>query len=199
MFCSTQTTFSKALSDKVTVPLDLRSTFTDSSIDVINDRGRFYTIGNPNPVFTWMKRDQIINTFFRDSSDYYPSGGLLSNAEDLAKFADRVFNSGFLSEKSKEIVKTPAKTSDGRQAEYGGSGERIVYSFGWEVRYKEDGSVRSYGHNGETNGAYALVRYFPKERISVGAIVNYNMVADEPAFFKLAGERLPEVFLKVDP
>lgn len=193
---NTKTTFAEALSNEITKPLGLRNTLTDNSLKVIKNRGRFYTIGNPNPLFPWMKKNQIINTFARDSSDYYPSGGLLSNAEDLAKFTDKVFDSDFLSKKSKAIIKTPAKTSDGKKAEYTVSGEKIFYSFGWSIRYQKDGSIFSFGHNGETNGAYALVRYFPKTKTSVAAIANYNVVAKEPAFFELAGKKLPVIFEK---
>ncbi len=190
----TKSSFDEILSKEIAKHLDLKNTRVDNSLEIIKDRARFYTIGNPNPRFPWMKKGQVINTFFRDSSDYYPSGGLLSNAEDLAKFTDRIFNSDFLNPKSKMILKTPARLTDGTEASELVFGKKAAYSFGMRLQRSKGDSLISYGHGGATNGAYAIIRYFPKSKIALAAVTNYNVVAKRPSFFKLISEELPKIF-----
>lgn len=174
--------------------VDLQNTRTDHPFDIIENRSGFYTVTIANPVFPWMQDGAVINTIFRDSSDYYPSGGMLASAADLANFTYNVFVSDFLSAEMKSLITNPAMLNNGAPAAVEGGDGSIFYSFGWELRKNSDGGIVSYGHNGETNGAYALIRYFPEDDMAIAAIANYNILGREPYFFKAMSEELPALF-----
>ncbi|MEO1252046.1 MAG: serine hydrolase domain-containing protein [Pseudomonadota bacterium] len=163
-------------------PLGLIDTVADHPLDIIDRRAGFYTVTSANPVFPWMTDGAVINTITRDSSDYYPSGGMLSTAEDLAQFGYAVFMGEFLSEEARRTAITPARLNNG---------EPIDYSFGWQVYKDAAGAIKAYGHNGETNGGYAVLRVFPDAGLVVAGIANYNAIGFEPAFFKAIEDELP--------
>ncbi len=164
--------YAAALARWVTGPLALENTLPDDALAVVPRRGRFYT--------RWS--GHLVNTPWRDSSDYYPSGGLLSTADDLAAFAHAVFRGGFLEPAVLELMQTPAALADGTSAPYG---------FGWEI--VEDGGTVYFRHGGETNGGYAHVAFWPARDLIVAGVANYNVfpTETEPAFFRLVTEQLP--------
>ncbi len=168
--------FGHALLTYVAQPLGLGDTMIDHPLEIIPNRTRFYT-RFPDGVTR--------NTIWRDSSDFYPSGGLLSSAEDLVTLASAVFGGDWLSDASMDLVQVEARTI---------AAEGVGYTFGWQVHYSEDGSVDWYGHGGETNGAYAIVRYYPADHLAVAAITNANHAAGEPAFFDAITGDLAGVF-----
>lgn len=170
----------------VAEPLGLENTVADHPLNVVERRSGFYTVTAANPVFSWMKDGAVINTIFRDSSDYYPSGGMLSSATDLALFVSATFEGRLISGEYEALLIEEARTT---------TGEPVGYSFGWQIFRDEDGKIITYGHNGETNGAYAAVRYFPEFGLAVAGVTNYNLVAGEPAFFEAVAEGLPKLFL----
>ena len=182
--------FTELLEKYLAGPLTLEKTRTDHPFEIVENRAGFYTVTAANHHFSWMKDGELINTIIRDSSDYYPSGGLLSSTTDLAVFTYQLFVGDFLNDEMKLLVMTPARLNNGDNASCGGT---MYYSVGWEVRTGQDG-VKSFGHNGETNGAYALIRYFPDENLIIAGIANYNVVGREPAFFEAIAEQLPEIF-----
>lgn len=186
--------FTALFEDYVAKKIGLRNTLTDHPFDIIENRSGFYTVTMANPVFTWMEDGAVINTIFRDSSDYYPSGGMLANASDLASFTYDVFESDLLSAEMKSLITNPAKLNNGAPVAFEGEGGTIYYSFGWELRQNSNGEITSYGHNGETNGAYALIRYFPEDDMAIAGIANYNILGREPYFFKAISEELPALF-----
>lgn len=188
-------TYTEVFESAVAQPLGLRATRTDHPLRITPDRARFYTVCAANPVMTWMADGEVINTIFRDNSDLYPSGGMLSNAEDLAKFACAVFESDFLLPESRGIIEQPARLGDGTRVRWNeGQGEGC-YSFGWGVFGADDAQPEYLGHGGETNGAYALIRYFPKQRIAVAGVTNYNRVSGGDNFFTTIGQELPKLFM----
>ncbi|MDO1558162.1 serine hydrolase domain-containing protein [Brevundimonas sp. 2R-24] len=168
--------FGELIGREVAAPLGLENTMIDHPLAIISGRTRFYT-RFPDGV--------VRNTIWRDSSDFYPSGGLLSTAEDLARFGDAVFSGSWLSEASMRDVLTEATTI---------AGEGVGYSFGWQIGRRADGSIEWYGHGGETNGAYASLRYYPDEKLTVAVITNANAMSYRPYFFEAARTELPAVF-----
>ncbi|MDH3914518.1 MAG: beta-lactamase family protein [Chromatiales bacterium] len=168
--------FGEALAARVTMPLGLEDTLIDHPLMLIPSRTRFYTV---------VDGGGAINTIWRDSSDYYPSGGILSTAEDLVKFARAVFAGDFLDAERRQLAQTRAATNDGAE---------VAYSFGWEVRAVN--GQRRYEHGGETNGAYARVIYLPEHDLAVAGITNYNFWGEtlgEAAFFEFIVDTLPEL------
>jgi len=166
--------YGEALAARVTQPLGLDDTLIDHPLTLIERRTRFYTM---------VGGGGVINTIWRDSSDYYPSGGLLSTATDLARFARAILGGDFLDEERRRLVETPATTNDGAA---------LAYSFGWQVHIVD--GTRRFDHGGETNGAYAQVSYFPDRDLAVAGITNYNFWGEglgEPAFFGFVNDALP--------
>lgn len=173
--------YADLLASQITGPLALSDTLIDHPLEIVPGRTRFYTR---------FPDGQVRNTIWRDSSDYYPSGGLLSTAGDLARFTSAVFGGRWLPDDAMALVLTEAKTSDGAS---------VGYTFGWQVRRNADGSVAWYGHGGETNGANAVVRYYPEDRLVIAAIVNANAMGGRPYFFEAVTERLPALFRNRQP
>ncbi|WP_420433229.1 serine hydrolase domain-containing protein [Hyphobacterium sp.] len=168
--------YGTAIAELVTRPLGLDDTMIDHPLEIIDRRTRFYTLF-PDGV--------VRNTIWRDSSDYYPSGGMLSTAEDLAHFAFAVFAGGFLTAPMQDVLRTEIRTN---------SGEGTGYSFGWQVVRDENGDIAHYEHGGETNGAYAYIRFDPATDTAYALIGNANHAVGEPVFFEYARQRLPALF-----
>ncbi|GJL96587.1 MAG: serine hydrolase [Hyphobacterium sp.] len=168
--------FGTLLKDEISTPLNLENTMIDHPLNVIVRRTRFYTLF-PDGVTR--------NTIWRDSSDFYPSGGILSTAEDIAQFAIAVFEGELISPELMPLVLTETTTNDGT-----GTG----YTFGWQIVRDETGAVLHYEHGGETNGGYAYVRYTPSTRTAIGMIGNTNQAVGEPYFFEAARQDLPAIF-----
>ena len=183
--------FQALVDDYLAAPLSLDQTGIDHPFDIIPGRSRQYTVTMANPMFAWMKDGALINTFYRDSSDYYPSGGMLSSAVDLARFTSAVFETDFLNASSRARITEPAVLANGAPAGFSAS---HLYSFGWEIRRDEEGRTSSYGHTGATNGAYAVIRYFPDENLAIAGIANYNVMGREPAFFEAISSDLRDIF-----
>ncbi|MGZ8407069.1 MAG: serine hydrolase domain-containing protein [Caulobacteraceae bacterium] len=173
--------FAALMAREVAGPLKLGDTVIDHPLEIIPRRTRFYTR---------FPDGAVRNTIWRDSSDYYPSGGMLSTAEDLARFTWAVFEGKWLGAKSMRTVLTEAKTRDGKA---------VPYSFGWQVVRGVDGAVAYYGHGGETNGANAVVRYYPADGLVVAAIINANSMGGRPYFFEAVTERIPALFRSARP
>ena len=150
--------FLDGLERRLLHPLELDGTGGDRPWAVIPERGRFYTVTADGVV---------INTLWRDSSDYYPSGGLLSTAEDLVHLAWESFEpseEGLLAGRPRDLLSTPTTLADGTA---------LPYTFGWQHGTTADGSPY-FGHGGLTNGATAEVRFYPRQRLAVAVIANYN-------------------------
>lgn len=168
--------FAELMQQEITGPLSMDDTRIDHPLEIIERRTRFYTLF-PDGV--------VRNTFWRDSSDYYPSGGMLSSAEDLARFAYTIFETGMLGDEMQDVLRTEISTN---------SAEGSGYVFGWQVVYTEAGEVSHYEHGGETNGAYAYIRFDPDSGTALAMIANANHAVGEPFFFEAARERLPAIF-----
>lgn len=191
---ATAVSYAAALERYLAGPLGLDDLVVDHPLQLTPGRAAHYTVTYANPVFPWMEDGQTVNTIFRDSSDYYPSGGLLASASALARFVDAVMTEAGPTRGQRAALITPARLSDGAEARFAQAGADAFYGLGWTIVRDSDDAIVWLGHDGETNGAYALVRHFPATGISVAAIANYNIVAREPLFFEFMGKRLPALF-----
>ena len=175
---ASQLPFANVMAKYVTTPLKMKNTLPDHPLNLVTNRTRFYTVSEFH--------GGVINTLWRDSSDYYPSGGMLSTAEDLVTLTNEIFNGNFLSPQSLALLKQEQKTRQGEPTGYG---------YGWQI-VQHQGEV-NYQHGGETNGAYAHVSYFPEHKLSIAGIANYNFWGKglgEARFFNLVKTELPVLF-----
>lgn len=177
--------YATLFNNHVAGPFGLNSTMVDHPFDIIEGRARFYTVTAEYPAFGWKTAGALVNTVIRDGSDYYPSGGMVSNAEDLALFAARFFESDLIGSEFRKLSLEPARLTDGGVAQDTDGDGKVDLSFGWRIWRTQEGAVKAYGHDGETNGAYAFVRYYPEMRITIVAVANYNVVGRAPAFFSI--------------
>jgi serine beta-lactamase-like protein LACTB, mitochondrial len=168
--------FGRLLQDEISTPLGLSNTLIDHPLNIIPRRTRFYTLF-PDGVTR--------NTIWRDSSDFFPSGGILSTAEDIGLFAIAVFEGDLIAPEMMPLVLTETTTNDGA-----GTG----YTFGWQIVRDESGAVLHFEHGGETNGGYAFVRYTPSTRTAVAMVGNTNQAVGEAYFFEAARNVFPAIF-----
>lgn len=109
---------------------------------------------------------------------YFPggfaAGGLVSSAEDLAKFALALENGKLLKKSSFEQIFSPAELSGGEKVnlEMGGEfkGEKVSYGFGWWLTgYR---GHRLYTHGGGVSGFQAIINRFPDDKIAIIVLAN---------------------------
>jgi serine beta-lactamase-like protein LACTB len=97
-----------------------------------------------------------------DLSDRWPSGGIVSTAEDLAKFGLGVFTSGYLPDSVRALFFTSQRTTSGSLTQVG---------LGWRIA--RDSLGRQYLHHGGSSmGGRAFLLVYPKERIAVALLAN---------------------------
>ena len=102
----------------------MTSTRTDDAFAVIPHRSRPYTLAADH---------SLCNAPFVDTSNKIPGGGMLSTADDLARFAIALESGRFLSSATTQLMWTSQKTSDGKVT---------GYAYGWGVH---DGKRRARG------------------------------------------------------
>ena len=100
-----------------------------------------------------------------DLSNRYPSGGMLSTADDLARFGVGVSNGRFLNDSMQALLFTSQRTR---------SGEPTRYGFGFEVQDAPFGRVA--GHTGNVVGGTAFLLVHPRTRTAVALVTNVGFV-----------------------
>lgn len=142
--------FEEVIAREVLVPFKMQSTGVSPPAEV--PRVRFYG------------KDQagvIIDAPLIDLSDRVPSGGYLSTASNLARFAAGIMR---LPKKSRNLLFRSAETS---------SGAPTGVALGWRVA--ADGAGRSYVHHGgDSIGGRAFVLIYPDQRVGVVLLSNLS-------------------------
>lgn len=159
--------FGDALRDEVTAPLGLKSVVLDEPAAIIPGRTAFYE----------RRADgTLVNAPANDSSYKWPSGGVLSSAEDLVLFASAHLQPGFLQKATLAQMFTPQKLADGKATNVG---------LGWRVDTTEDG-VRYWHHGGTITGGRAFVLVLPEERVAVALLANLLVRYDQKELLAIA-------------
>lgn len=99
-----------------------------------------------------------------DLSDRWPSGGYLSTATDIARFADASVRGPFLSPKVRALLFTSMRTADGRETNVG---------FGWRVGADSAGR-RIHHHGGASTGGRAMLMAWPDDGLVVAITTNLS-------------------------
>jgi len=158
--------------ENVFLPANMVRTQQDDRYTVIPYRTRFYSLD---------KSGRVINADFLDSSYKLPGGGLLSSADDMARFEVALLNDQLLHRATRDAMWTPQKDADGKQN---------GYALGWGNGNK--GGIATVGHTGSQQGTSTAMALAPGLRD--GVIVLANMEdADTSA---LASELLKIVIAK---
>lgn len=99
-----------------------------------------------------------------DLSDRWPSGGFLSTATEIARFAEASVRGPFLSARVRALLFTPMATADGKSTNVG---------FGWRVGTDCAGRV-VYHHGGASTGGRAMLMAWRDEALVVAITTNLS-------------------------
>jgi serine beta-lactamase-like protein LACTB, mitochondrial len=143
--------FGAAVGELVLQPLEMRATRLDGPR--VSGRARFYEVAS---------RRRAIVAPRVDLSNRYPSGGLLSTAEDLARLGTGITDLAFL---DPGLLFTAQRTS---------RGEATGYGFGFEVGESPFGPVA--GHTGNVVGGTSFLFVHPQTRVVVAMATNIGFV-----------------------
>ena len=134
-------------------PAGMEQTQPDDFFAVIPHRAR------------WYHKDQaglVHNAGVLDSSYKIPGGGLISSADDLARFEAAILADKLLERATRDRMWTSGKTSDGQPTGYG---------LGWST--VEKFGLRILAHNGGQQGTSTAFAVAPER--SAGVVVLTNM------------------------
>lgn len=142
--------------ENVFVPANMVRTQQDDRYAVIPYRTRFYSLD---------KSGRVINADFLDSSYKIPGGGLLSSADDMARFEVAILDDQLLHRATRDAMWTPQKDAEGKQN---------GYALGWG-NGNQDG-VATIGHAGSQQGTSTAMAMAPGRRDGVIVLANLEDV-----------------------
>jgi len=144
--------------DNIFKPAGMNRTQLDDVYAIIPNRARGYR----------KIQEEVQNAPLHDTSIKVPGGGLVSTAEDLARFAIAV-QSGLLVRKEtlKQMLVHP-KARDGKESGYG---------FGW-LSVEQDGQLRVF-NDGSQAGTRTYLLLLPGERFAIALMTNLERASCE--------------------
>jgi serine beta-lactamase-like protein LACTB, mitochondrial len=145
-----------ALEKLVFKPTGMIATQLDDNAEIIPGRSRTYTR---------TRKGTIANAPYVDTSNKITSGGLLSSAEDLARFVIALQSKRLLIESSLKLMWTTQNTRDGKPTNYG---------LGWDVR--DENGRRIIEHGGSAIGATNSIYITPEQGVSAVVVTNTDGV-----------------------
>jgi CubicO group peptidase (beta-lactamase class C family) len=143
----------------VLAPAGMQHTYVDDVYALIPNRARGY-----HPLVYGVFDGHNRNAGLMDASYKIPGGGLVSTAEDLARFAIAVQSGVLIKQETFEQMSTSQKTRDGRETGYG---------YGWFINGREgrqpDGSI---WHGGVQAGFTSDLWIVPNRRFALVILTN---------------------------
>ena len=133
-------------------PLGMKATGLEDLPAVVPHRARGYVV---------QKDGSLKNSYFVDLSVRYPADGMVSTAEDLARFAVGLMTNKLLETPMVKVMTTEYETK---------SGEKTHYGLGCFVR--EDGGRRIIGHRGWQPQVASFLLIVPDRRAAVVVLAN---------------------------
>jgi serine beta-lactamase-like protein LACTB, mitochondrial len=163
--------FVEFMARRVIEPLGLRHTVAEFTDSLIPFRAHFYTRADPG--------NGIINAPFVDNSYKWAGGGFLSTTEDLARVGQLLLDGSLLEPKTRQLLWTSQRLTDGKETGYG---------MGWFVDHDSAGRRRVY-HSGGSVGGTAYLLIYPDQKLVLALLVNSDRT------FVRAAPRIAEAFL----
>jgi CubicO group peptidase (beta-lactamase class C family) len=160
--------FEELLRSIVFQPAGMTTTRIDDIAQIIPNRSRSYT---------HTKDGSVRNAKSIDLSNRIPAAGILSTADDVARFAIALGSGKLLSLKSLQTMWTEQSTD---------SGKSTGYSLGWMIRNHR--GAQAVAHTGEQPGASTLLYLLPGKQVSFVVLAN----TDAAGLWKLA-DRLADL------
>jgi CubicO group peptidase (beta-lactamase class C family) len=140
--------------ENVFKPAGMEETQVDNFFAVIPHRTRWY---HKN------KAGIVENAGVLDSSYKIPGGGLISSADDMARYAAAMLADKLVKPATRELMWTSQKTSDGTPTGYG---------MGWGVAKKFD--LFTVEHGGGQQGTTTFILLIPERRAAVVVLANMD-------------------------
>jgi len=142
--------------ENVLEPAGMAETQADNFFAIVPHRSR------------WYHRDKsgvVQNAGVLDSSYKIPGGGLISSADDMARFEIAIIANKLLKPSTREVMWTPQKAADGSQN---------GYALGW-------GTQKKYGltmaeHTGGQQGTSTSIILVPERRAGIVVLANMDNV-----------------------
>lgn len=158
--------YEELLHEYITDTLQLTNTVVDHPLKTIIGRTDFF---DHNMIA------QVVNATFRDMRYRAPSQGLLSNADDLAKFGNAVLNSPVISENVKKRLFEPRELLGDFPATMANS---------WYLLISRKGE-KLYGKTGGVTGGGAALLLYPDKNLVIAASVNLTSTVDDIPILKM--------------
>jgi serine beta-lactamase-like protein LACTB, mitochondrial len=153
------TSYESYISESILKPAGMSRTRVDETSAIIPDRARGYAR---------TRDDAIVNTRLSDTSNKVPAGGLVSSAEDIAKFAIALFDRKLLTNETTDRMWTAQKTRDGKE---------ISYALGWRVA--ERNGMKEVFHGGAAAGFSTFLYLVPEKRTALVLLVNLELLSSK--------------------
>jgi len=142
--------------ENIFLPAGMVETQADDLIAIIPHRTRYYSKN---------KSGVVVNADLLDSSYKIPGGGLISSADDMARFEIAMLSDTVIKRATRDVMWTPQKTADGKQN---------GYALGWGTG-THDG-IFEIGHNGSQQGTSTAIILAPEKRDAVVVLINMDEV-----------------------
>lgn len=146
------------MQQQIWLPLGMTHTYGDRADSLMPNRSRGY-----------QRNGQLIP--YDDLSSKYPSGGILSTADDLLLYGNALLANRLFSPKLTRLLFTSQTTRAGRPTHYG---------LGWRVGTSPQGH-RVYWHDGLVNGGGGYLLLYPDAHVVVALLTNSRRGHDLPA------------------
>jgi len=137
-------------------PAGMEQTQADDFFAVIPHRTRWYHKD---------KSGLVRNAGVLDSSYKIPGGGLISSADDMARFEAAILADKLIKRATRELMWTSQKTEDGKPTGYG---------LGWGILEKF--GVHIFAHTGGQQGTSTAFALVPERRAGVVVLANMDSV-----------------------
>ena len=153
----------EVLRKQVFEPAGMLHTRVDSPYDVIPRRASGYTrLGVREKFMGRPPTGPLRNADFMDSSYKVPGGGLVSTAEDMARFAIAVESGALVKPETLARMTTRQRTR---------SGEETPYGLGWYVGGPKD-RPGAFWHGGVQKGVTSTIYLEPANKFAVAILTN---------------------------
>jgi serine beta-lactamase-like protein LACTB len=153
-------------------PLGLRSITADHIDSIIPNRTAFYIRAADG---------SLLHAPHVDNSYKWPSGGFLSNAEDLVRFGSAHLQPGFLRQSTLDVLFTSQKLTSGKETGVG---------IAWRIGTDPQGR-RILHHGGTIEGGRAMLMMFPESKVVVAMLS--NLLVD---FGEQDAEQISQLFIQ---
>jgi CubicO group peptidase (beta-lactamase class C family) len=153
-------TFEAYMKEHVWGPSGMSVTRLEHQGEIVPHRASQYVKAGPN--------GEVENAPFADLSIKWAGGGIISTAEDLARFHIALNNGKLLQASTLEKMYKPFQLADGNMTSYG---------LGWSI-YEDEEGQRWVGHGGGATGGSTYLLRHPEKKLAVAIMCNVQNAGD---------------------